>query len=193
MLKKSVVLCLLSTLALPVLAQTQNSEAASAVKASEAAQSVSASMPASTPAPAPAPAAVSVPPAPPKRCDFSVTLQSDDSFDNKKGMLKDAAKQRLDNEALAKMANCAKVDLIVVTGHSDLSGKPQALQKLSEKQADTVAAYLTSKGVSATIETMGMGKTQQIKACDEKLPKAQLAECLAPNRRVVIEARGLAK
>lgn len=132
-------------------------------------------------------------PAAPKRCDFAVTLQNDETFDFNKSSLKAIAKQRIDNEIMGKLANCAQLDLVIVTGHTDLIGTQQYNQKLSEKRATAVANYLSSKGVSATIDTMGMGKTQQIKACDDKLSRIKLAECLGPNRRVVIEGRGLAK
>lgn len=145
------------------------------------------------PAP-PAPIAAPAPkPAAPKRCDFAITLQNDETFDFNKAILKSPAKQRIDSEVMTKLATCAKLDLVIVTGHTDLIGQHQSNQKLSEKRADAIAAYLKSKGVSATIDTMGMGKTQQIKACDDKLPRVKLVECLAPNRRVVIEGRGLAK
>jgi OOP family OmpA-OmpF porin len=42
-------------------------------------------------------------------------------------------------------------------------------------------------------EVLGAGKTMPIKSCDDKLPMKQLEACLAPNRRVVIEVKGLAK
>ncbi|HYD79577.1 MAG TPA: OmpA family protein, partial [Paucimonas sp.] len=83
--------------------------------------------------------------------------------------------------------------IVLVTGHTDKLGTHPYNQKLSEKRADAVAAYLKNKGVDAPTDTLGVGKTQSIKACDDKLPRKQLIECLAPNRRVVIEARGLAK
>lgn len=132
-------------------------------------------------------------PAAPKRCDFAVTLQSDETFDFNLAALKADAKLKIDKDVMDKLAICAKLDLVIVTGHTDLIGNHQYNQKLSEKRADIVAAYLLSKGVAAQIDTMGMGKTQQIKACDDKLAYAKLTECLAPNRRVVIEGRGLAK
>ena len=50
-----------------------------------------------------------------------------------------------------------------------------------------------SKGVEAsTIETFGYGKTQPVPEvkCDDKLKRKQLIECLAPNRRVVVEVKG---
>jgi OmpA-OmpF porin, OOP family len=137
-------------------------------------------------APAPAPAA-------PKRCDFSVTLAADQTFAFNKAVLNNAAKKRIDDEAISKLETCGNVDIVMVTGHSDRIGTQQYNQKLSEKRADAVAAYLKSKGVKAEIDTMGAGKTQSVKACDDKLPRKQLIECLAPNRRVVIEVRGVAK
>lgn len=143
---------------------------------------------------APAPAAAAAPaPAAPKRCDFTVTLSNDQTFAFNKAVLTSAAKTRIDDEVMSKLANCAKVDIILVTGHTDRLGSHQYNQKLSEKRADAVAAYIKSKGVKAELDTLGAGKTQSIKACDDKLPRAQLIECLAPNRRVVVETRGLAK
>lgn len=140
------------------------------------------------PAPTPAPALAA-----PKRCDFAVTLGADETFAFNKAALNSAAKKRIDDEAIAKLGNCAKVDIVMITGHTDRLGTHQYNQKLSEKRADAVAAYLKSKGVTAEIDTLGAGKTQSIKVCDDKLPRKKLIECLAPNRRVVIEVRGLAK
>jgi OOP family OmpA-OmpF porin len=133
------------------------------------------------------------PPAPPKRCDFTVTLANDETFAYNKAVLTDAAKKRLDSEVLTKLGSCAKVDIVMVTGHTDKLGTQQYNQKLSEKRAEAVAAYMKGKGVDATMDTLGVGKTQSIKACDDKLKRKKLIECLAPNRRVVVEVRGLAK
>lgn len=143
-------------------------------------------------APVTAPVVAASAPAP-KRCDFSITLQNDESFDFNQYALKTGARQRIDKDVIGKIAQCAQLDIIIVTGHTDLIGNQQYNQKLSEKRADAVASYLTSRGVKTTIDTMGMGKTQQIKACDEHLPAKQLQACLAPNRRVVIEVKGLQK
>jgi len=197
MLKNLTALCVLAAFALPASsALAQNAAAAPASTAQSAEAPASAAAPV-TPAAAPAPVPPATPPAPPKRCDFALTLQSDEIFEHKKSVqlsvLNSKGKERIDNEVMAKLANCTKVDLIVVSGHTDLIGSHAQTQKLSEKNADAVVAYLASKGLNAPMDTMGMGKTQQIKTCDDKLPKAKLAECLAPNRRIVIEGRGLAK
>jgi OmpA-OmpF porin, OOP family len=133
------------------------------------------------------------PPAPPKRCDFAVTLANDETFVFNKAVLTSAATKRIDETVLPKLAACAKVDIVLVTGHTDKLGTQQYNQKLSDKRAEAVAAYLKGKGIDAPVDTLGVGKTQAIKACDDKLPRKKLIECLAPNRRVVIEARGLAK
>ena len=66
----------------------------------------------------------------------------------------------------------------------------------SSLMPDAVKAYLASKGAKAgSVETMGAGKTQPVPAvkCDDKLPRKKLIECLAPNRRVVVEVQGPAK
>lgn len=200
MFKKLTALYVLAAFALPVstvIAQT--SAAAPAAQTAEAPASAAAAASAATAATpaAPAPVIAPAPPAPPKRCDFAITLQSDEIFEHKKSVqlpiLNSKGKERIDNEVMGKLANCTKVDLIVVSGHTDLIGSHTQTQKLSEKNADAVVAYLGSKGLNAPMDTMGMGKTQQIKACDDKLAKAKLIECLAPNRRIVIEGRGLAK
>lgn len=131
----------------------------------------------------------------PKKCDFTATLKDDQTFAFGKATLKPAARKQLDNEVLAKLSNCAEIKLILVTGHTDRIGSQQGNQKLSEKRADAVKAYLLKKGVTANIDTMGAGKTQAVPgvSCDDKLPKKKLIECLAPNRRTVVEVQGPAK
>jgi OmpA-OmpF porin, OOP family len=145
--------------------------------------------PAPAPAPKPAPAAAA-----PKRCDATITFGTDESFDFNKATLKPAAMAKLDKEVVAKVPQCAKVELILVSGYTDRLGSQQYNQKLSEKRADTVKAYLVKKGVDASkIDTMGMGKTLQIKSCPDGKDRKALIECLAPNRRAVVEIKGLAK
>ncbi|WP_246860502.1 OmpA family protein [Noviherbaspirillum sp. UKPF54] len=143
-------------------------------------------------APVAAPPVVAAP-AVSKRCDFTVTLGSDQAFIFNKAVLSNTAKKQIDDEVLARFRNCAKVDLIMVTGHADRLGSQQYNQKLSEKRANAVAAYLKSKGATAEIDTLGAGKTQPVKSCADALPRARLIACLAPNRRVTIEVRGTSR
>jgi OOP family OmpA-OmpF porin len=141
------------------------------------------------PKPAPAPAA-----AKPKRCDATVTFSADETFEFNKATLKKSAMADLDQHVVAKVPLCAKLEMILVSGHTDRLGSNQYNQKLSEKRAEAVKAYLVKKGVDASkIETLGMGKTLPIKSCQDGKDRKALIACLAPNRRAVIEIKGLAK
>lgn len=140
-----------------------------------------------------APLAEPAKPVPVKRCDFALTLQNDETFTFNHAILGNAAKQRIDDEVLGKLNTCGKIDIVLVTGHTDRLGTQQYNQKLSEKRAEMVASYLRSKGVSAPLDVIGVGKTQSIKTCSDQLARKDLIACLAPDRRVVIEVRGTAK
>lgn len=146
-------------------------------------------VPPPAPAPAPAPAAAA-----PKRCDATVVFGTDETFEFNKSVLTKAAMAKLDRDVVAKLPQCAKVELILVSGYTDRLGSQQYNQKLSERRADAVKAYLVKQGVDgAKIDTMGMGKTLQVKSCPDGKDRKALIACLAPNRRAVVEIKGLAK
>ncbi len=149
------------------------------------------------PAPAPfkpAPAKPAAKPAP-KRCDVTVTLQAGELFAFDKSALTNAAKSRLDKDVIGRIAgSCATLEAAVVEGHTDRLGSQQYNQKLSERRADAVKAYLVSKGVpAARIETIGMGKTVPAKFCPDVKSRKELIACLAPNRRAIISIKGPGK
>jgi OOP family OmpA-OmpF porin len=165
--------------------------------------------PAPKPAPAPAPAAKAAPqsqpvpapppvqtakpepkPAPPKK-PAVVNLASTELFEFNKAVLTKEARAKLDTEVVAKLRDLKDVRYIIVNGHADRLGSPQYNQRLSEKRADAVRAYLVSKGVEAgKVETLGFGKTLPVKACPDQKDRKGLIECLSPNRRVVVEVQG---
>ena len=151
------------------------------------------------PAPAPAPAQqqaapAPAPAAPAKRCDASVTFQKDETFAFDRYALTPAARARLDRDVLGKLATCARVEAVVIEGHADRIGSQQYNQKLSERRADSVKAYLVSKGADRnSIETIGMGKTVPAKFCPEIKNRKELIACLAPNRRAIIAVKGPGK
>lgn len=151
--------------------------------------------PASARAVAAAPAAAAAAPAAvASKCDFSVTLAADSTFAFNKAVLTKSARAKLDNAVIGKLGTCAEVTSVIITGHTDRLGSQSYNQKLSEKRASAVQSYLTGKGVKAdVIDTMGAGKTQPIKSCDDKLGRKALIECLAPNRRVTVDVKGPAK
>lgn len=151
--------------------------------------------PAAAPVAAPAAAAPVVAAAPaPKKCDFSMTLHTDHTFAFNKAVLGPIAKKNLDDMISTKLAACAEVKSVIITGHTDRLGSQSYNQKLSEKRAEAVQSYLIAKGVKADlIDTMGAGKTQPVQSCDDKLGRKKLIECLAPNRRVTLDVKGPAK
>jgi len=121
-------------------------------------------------------------------------VSSTELFSFNKSVLSAAGKAKLDSEVLAKLGGFAKIQLLSVSGHTDRLGSAQYNQKLSEKRADVVKAYMVSKGVSASsIETFGYGKTNPVKACPDQKNRKALIACLAPNRRVVVHVQGLPK
>lgn len=139
--------------------------------------------------PAPAQSVATIPA--PKRCDFTFTLENDQTFVFNKAILSNAAKRRIDDEVSSKLAACTKVENVMITGHTDSIGTQQYNKKLSEKRAGTVAAYLRNKNTALNVQTFGAGESQPIKDCNVKLDRNQLVECFAPNRRVVIQVKGL--
>jgi OOP family OmpA-OmpF porin len=152
--------------------------------------------PAPPPPPAVAPPPPPPPPAPPPPAPApqvqKITLASKALFDFDKAVLKPEGKAAIDTEIIAKLRDVQKLELVLVTGHTDRIGSQAYNQKLSERRADAVRDYLVSKGVARDkIETLGMGKTQPVPGvvCNMKAMK-ELIACLAPNRRVEVEVKG---
>ena len=115
----------------------------------------------------------------------AITLNADAFFDFDKATLKPEGKASLD--ALVKDIKIDQVEYITVVGHTDRIGSDAYNQKLSERRANTVAKYLTAKGVPATkIKSSGVGETQPVKECKGEKATSALIKCLAPNRRAVI-------
>ncbi len=153
------------------------------------------------PPPAPPPAAVPPPPPPPAPPPppppappqvQKITLASKALFDFDKAVLKPEGMAAIDTEIIAKLRDVQKLELVLVTGHTDRIGTQAYNQKLSERRADAVRNYLVSKGVPRDkIETLGMGKTQPVPGvtCTMTAMK-ELIACLAPNRRVEVEVKG---
>ena len=110
----------------------------------------------------------------------------------KSALRKVASLAAIDSEIISKLNQIQKLELVLVTGHTDPIGTQQYNQKLSERRADAVRDYLVSKGVPKDkIETLGMGKTQPVPGvvCKQTNRK-ELIACLAPLRRVEVEVKG---
>lgn len=137
------------------------------------------------------PARVASPPKPAAPAHVVIVLKADETFAFNKATLTPAAKAALDSEVVAKVRQIHNIKFINVNGHTDRLGSAQYNQKLSEKRADAVKAYLVSKGVDGSkIETYGFGKTLPVKSCPDQKSRKALIACLAPNRRVEVEIQG---
>lgn len=144
--------------------------------------------PVPTPAPAPAPAPaprVEPAPAPPAPRMERITLADTELFAFDRAELK-MPQPKLDEIAHTLNAN-PQIGNIVVSGHTDLLGSDQYNQRLSQRRADAVKAYLVKQSVASNrISAVGKGETQPVVQCTEKQRPA-LIKCLEPNRRVEVE------
>ena len=143
------------------------------------------------PAPPPPPAPAPPPPAPAPQVQ-KITLDSRVLFDFDKAVLKPEGKAAIDSQIVGKLSQIQKLEVVLVTGHTDRLGTDAHNQPLSQRRADAVRDYLVSKGVPRDrIETIGMGEKQPLPGvqCDQKNLK-ELIACLQPNRRVEVEVKG---
>jgi len=112
----------------------------------------------------------------------TMTLNADAYFDFDKYNLKPAGKTALDG--LVSEIAAYKVEQINVVGHTDSVGTEAYNQKLSERRANTVKEYLSSKGVNGSIiNASGKGELQPVATNKTKEGRAQ-------NRRVEVEVMG---
>jgi OOP family OmpA-OmpF porin len=146
-------------------------------------------------APEPAPVAAVAVVTPPPVVIEKITLSTDVLFAFNKADLLPGGQQRLDE--LAKSAQGANVDQVVLVGHADRIGSEEYNQDLSEKRAQAVADYLAQKGVdSSRLQVEGRGKSEPItgnecaKMGAESNKNQKLIACLQPDRRVDAELLG---
>ena len=137
------------------------------------------------PAPPPPAAPAAKPAAKPAPVAEKVTFASDVLFDFDKAILKNEGKAKLDDLA-AKVKNI-NLEVVIAIGHTDSIGSDAYNQKLSVRRAESVKAYLVSKGVEPNrVYTEGKGEKQPVASNKTK-------EGRAMNRRVEIEAVGTRK
>jgi OOP family OmpA-OmpF porin len=145
--------------------------------------------PRAAPAPAPvaAPAAAPAKPAAPK--PEKVTTASAVNFDFDRYVIRPDARGKLD-DLVGKLRN-VNLEVIIAVGHADRLGGDGYNMKLSVRRADSVKAYLVSKGVAASrVYTEGKGERQPVKDCKGEGRNKELISCLEPNRRAELEAVG---
>ena len=142
--------------------------------------------------PAPKPAVAPPPPPPaakpaakPAPVAEKVTLAADVLFDFDKAVLKNEGKSKLDD--LATKVKAINLEVVIAIGHTDSIGSDAYNQKLSVRRAESVKAYLVSKGVEPNrIYTEGKGEKQPVAS-------NKTADGRQKNRRVEIEVIGTRK
>src|SRR5260221_11517314 len=106
--------------------------------------------PASAPAPAvdPPPTAPPPPAPPPAATVQKITLASKALFDFDKAVLKPEGQAAIDREVISRLKDVTKLELVLVTGHTDSIGSQAYNQKLSERRATSERDSLVSSGVA---------------------------------------------
>ncbi len=138
--------------------------------------------PAAAQAPAPAAAPAPAPVVPVAPATEKVSFAADAFFDFDKATLKPEGKAKLDD--LTDKVKGITLEVIIAVGHTDSVGSDTYNQKLSEKRAQAVKDYLTSKGTDASrVYVEGKGEKQPV--ADNKT-----ADGRSKNRRVEIEVVG---
>ena len=147
--------------------------------------------PAPTPAPAPRQALPVPPPAskPAAAKPEKVTTASTVNFDFDRYVIRPDTRSKLDD--LVGKLRKVNLEVIIAVGHADRLGGDAYNMKLSVRRADSVKAYLVSKGIAASrVYTEGKGERQPVKDCKGSGKTKELIACLEPNRRVETEAVG---
>ncbi|MGH8705022.1 MAG: outer membrane protein OmpA [Burkholderiales bacterium] len=141
--------------------------------------------PVTPPPPPPKPVPDKPKPVPVKPVAEKVTLAADVLFDFDKAVLKPEGKNKLDD--LANKVRGINLEVVIAIGHTDSIGSDAYNQKLSVRRAESVKAYLVSKGVEPNrIYTEGKGEKQPVASNKTK-------EGRQKNRRVEIEVIGTRK
>ncbi|MBK6756517.1 MAG: OmpA family protein [Moraxellaceae bacterium] len=116
-------------------------------------------------------------------------LNADNLFSKGSSALTPKATKEIDSALLASGIDIKKASSITVVGHADRTGSALGNQKLSERRAEAVKAFLVKKGVAAnSIKTEGRGSSEPVTTlsqCPARLG-AKLSSCLAPDRRITI-------
>ena len=134
---------------------------------------------------APTPPPPPPPPAKPKPVAEKITFAADVLFDFDKATIKPEGKSKLDE--LAGKVKDINLEVVIAIGHTDSIGSDAYNQKLSVRRAESVKAYLVSKGIEPNrVYTEGKGEKQPVASNKTKDGRQK-------NRRVEIEVIGTRK
>ncbi len=124
------------------------------------------------------------------RSVVSVNFEAEPLFSFDKAVIRKDQRKSLD-EFVAGLKG-VDYDEITAVGHADKLGSDAYNQKLSERRANAVKAYLVSRGVPASkIRADGRGESEPVTGDDCKGTRGKaLISCLQPDRRVDVSANG---
>lgn len=118
------------------------------------------------------------------------TLGSDVAFGFGSATLTAAGQQRL-AEIASQLRSTQAIEQLEIAGHTDRIGNDAANDTLSQQRAAAVRDALVANGVPADrMRAVGYGERRPLVQCDAQ-PRSELIACLAPNRRVEIQATGV--
>lgn len=160
---------------------TAHPECDGAIKAAP----VVAAPPAPVAAPTPETPRVAVTFETPRQLVTKTTYAADTFFDFDRAVIKPAGKAKLD--ALVLQINQITLEVVIATGHTDSVGSESYNQKLGDRRAQAVRAYLISRGIEKRrVYVESRGESQPV--ADNKTAAGR-----AKNRRVEIEVIGTRK
>ncbi|MEJ2622440.1 MAG: OmpA family protein [Candidatus Thiodiazotropha sp.] len=116
------------------------------------------------------------------------TIDDSEFFGFDKVSLSDSVKTDL-NSLVGSVEETDLIHGITITGHADTLGPAPYNAQLAQRRADAVKNYLVEKGIPADrINVQSDGSSNPLVTCTGTQDKEQLISCLAPNRRVDIQA-----
>ena len=139
-------------------------------------------------------APIVAPPPAPEPVDQTFNLSSDVLFAFGKADLKPEGMQALESLYQQISDVRPKDGNALVMGYTDRIGSDANNQALSEARASTVANFLIGKGLPADkVSIQGNGESNPVTGnqCDAVKARAELINCLAPDRRVEVRVTGV--
>ncbi|MDO4796223.1 MAG: OmpA family protein [Brachymonas sp.] len=122
----------------------------------------------------------------------SFRLSADALFAFDSSTLREGAEAEL-NDLISKIKQHDVSSDLTITGYTDRLGSAAYNQRLSLARAQTVRDYLVNQGGidASRIRVAGRGEANPLSSCGNKMPKAELIDCLQPDRRVEVTVSGM--
>jgi len=115
-------------------------------------------------------------------------LDDAEFFGVDKATLNDTSMKDLDR-LVSAIDSADDISSILITGHADRLGPEPYNNRLAQTRANNVKTYLVGKGLPGEkIVAVGEGLDEPWASCPDSTGDRALIKCLAPNRRVDVEA-----